>query len=66
MIDKIRTDSLDARRKYDLVLGETTKFVQGSAHVQNGIHYLMSLFGVWVVVEFCFMVMQKRGYGIKP
>jgi hypothetical protein len=61
-IEKIRTDSLDARHKADMVLKETTKFIDGSSHVRKGIHYLLGLFGLWVATEVGFLIISKRNY----
>lgn len=63
MIEKIRTDSLDSKHKLDLLLNETTKFVDDSSHVRKGMLYLMRLLGLWVVIEGVFLVLEKRGYG---
>lgn len=63
MIEKIRTDSLDSRHKLELLLNETTKFIDDSSHVKGGIHYLMNLLGLWVVVELGFLILEKRSYG---
>jgi hypothetical protein len=61
-IEKLRTDSLDAKHKADLLLKETTKFIDNSSHVRNGIHYLLALLGLWVAVELGFLIVEKRNY----
>jgi hypothetical protein len=63
MIEKIRTDSLDSKHKLDLLLNETTKFVDDSSHVKEGVHYLMRLLGLWVVIEGVFLFLKKRNHG---
>jgi hypothetical protein len=60
MIEKIRTDSLDSKQKMDLLLEETTKFIDDSSYVRKGIRYLMGLLGLVVVVEMVFLVQAKR------
>jgi regulatory protein YycI of two-component signal transduction system YycFG len=62
MIEKIRTDSLDSKNKLDLLVNETTKFVDDSSHVREGIHYLMRMLGLWVVIELVFLLLEKRNY----
>ena len=63
MIEKIRTDSLDSKSKVDLLINETTKFIDDSSHVTKGIHYLMRLLGLWIVVELVFLLVEKSNYG---
>ena len=63
MIEKIRTDSLDSKHKLDLLLNETTKFIDDSSHVREGIHYLVGLVGLWVAIELGFLILEKRNYG---
>ena len=62
-LEKIRTDSLDAKHKLDLVLKDTAKFVDNSSHVRKSIHYLLGLLGLWVIVELIFFLLLKRNYG---
>ncbi len=62
-IEKLRTDSLDAKHKLDLLVNETTKFVDHSAHVREGIRYLMGLLVLWAFVEMGFMILEKRNSG---
>lgn len=62
MIQKIRTDSLDAKHKVDLLLNETTAFLDSSTHVGKEIDYLMLLFGLWAAVEFGFLILGNRNY----
>jgi hypothetical protein len=63
MIEKIRTDSLDTKHKLELLLNDTTKFIDDSSHVRKGIHYLMRLLGLWVVIEGVFLFLKKGNYG---
>ena len=63
MIQRIQTDSLDSKKKLDLLLNETTKFVEDSSHVREGIHYLMRLLGLWIVIELVFLLLEKRNFG---
>src|SRR6185369_5507598 len=60
MIEKLRTDSLDAKHKLDLLLNDTTKFIDNSSHVRKGIHYLMGLLGLVVITEVGFLIIDKR------
>jgi regulatory protein YycI of two-component signal transduction system YycFG len=62
MIDKIRTDSLDSKHKLELLINETTKFVDDSSHVREGIHYLVGLLTLWGAIELGFLIMEKRNY----
>jgi hypothetical protein len=57
---KIETDSLDPKRKLDLLVNETTNFIDDSTRVKKGIHYLTILFGLLVVAELCFLIFTKR------
>jgi len=63
MIEKIRTDSLDSKDKVDLLVDETTKFIDGSSRVREGIHYLVGLLTLWGAVELGFLIREKRNYG---
>ena len=63
MIEKIRTDSLDSKNKLDLLLNETTKFVDNSSHVREGLHHLIGLLVLWFLTELIFLVLEKRNYG---
>jgi hypothetical protein len=60
MFHKLKRDSLDYKHKLDLLINETTKFVDDSAHVQEKIHYLMALLAVLMVTEIVFFVVAKR------
>jgi len=60
MIEKLRTDSLDSKHKLDLLVEETTKFIDDSSHVKKGIHYLMVLLGLWGVIELVFLLLERR------
>src|SRR5690242_6232779 len=58
MFQKIRTDSLDTRQKVDVLVNETTKFVEGSSTTRKGIHLLTLLFALWIAVEFVFLILK--------
>lgn len=60
---KIETDSLDTKRKLDLLVNETTKFIDDSTRVKKGIHYLTLLLATLAVVELGFLFFTKRNYG---
>jgi len=60
MFNKMRSDSLDSKRKMDLLLNETTKFVDQSTHVKSRIHDLILLFGFFVIVELTFFILKNR------
>jgi hypothetical protein len=60
---KFETDSLDAKRKMDLLVNETTKFIDNSTRVKKGIHYLTLLLSLLAVVELGFLIFTKRNYG---
>ncbi len=62
MMEKIRTDSLDNKHKVDLLLKETTKFIDNSSHVREGIHYLLGLLALWAAIELGFLILQRRNY----
>lgn len=62
MYQKISKDSLDTKDKFDLLINETSKFVDDSSRVRNGIHYLTGLFGLLIVVELVFLIRNKRTY----
>lgn len=63
MVEKIRKDSLDAKHKLDLLMDETTKFIDDSSHVKEGIQYLVGLLTMWAVIELGFVVRENRNYG---
>jgi hypothetical protein len=58
MFQKIRTDSLDTRQKVNVLVNETTKFVEGSSKTRKGIHLLALLFAVLIVNEFAFLILK--------
>lgn len=60
---KIAPDSLDVKRKLDLLANETTKFIDDSTRVRKGIHYLTLLFGIVIVAELVFLIFAKQNYG---
>ena len=59
MFEKVR-DTLDSKHKLNMVLNETTKFVEGSSRVRNGIQRLMGLLALLVVSEVGFAIHEKR------
>lgn len=60
MIEKIRTDSLNAKHKLDLLVNETTKFMDHSTNVKKGINYLIQLLVLFVVSELFFLILKKK------
>ena len=64
-IEKFRADSLDTKHKLDMVLRETTRFVEGSSHVRDELHYLMGLLGLFGIFEVFFLIREKRNPGQK-
>jgi hypothetical protein len=58
---KIDTDSLDTKRKVELLVNETTKFIDDSSRVRIGIHYLTLLFVLEIMGEFVFLILSKKG-----
>ena len=59
MIEKLQTDSLNSKQKINLLVNETTKFMDDSARVRNGIRYLMALLVLLGVTEVTFFILQK-------
>jgi hypothetical protein len=57
--EKIRKDSLDVKHKADLLIDETTKFMDNSAHVKKRVSHLMTLLGFFVIVEIVFLVSKR-------
>lgn len=58
--EKIRKDSLDTKHKADLLIDETTKFMDNSSHVKKRVSYLMALLGLFVIAEIAFFVSKRR------
>jgi hypothetical protein len=56
---KFEADSLDAKQKVELLVDETTKFIDDSSRVRKGIHYLTLLFGFQIAAEFVFLILSK-------
>jgi hypothetical protein len=56
MYQKISKDSLDSKGKLNLLVDETSKYIEDSSHVQTGINYLTGLFGVLIVSELFFLM----------
>jgi hypothetical protein len=63
MFKKIQTDSLDAKSKMDLLINDTTKFIDDSSHVKEGIRYLTGILGLLIVVELGFFIRENRNTG---
>ena len=59
MFEKIKADSLDSKHKLDLLVNETTKFMDDSSRVREGIHYFRILFGLFVAAEVGFLILKK-------
>ena len=62
MYQKINKDSLDTKGKLDLVVNETSKFIDDSSRVRKGIHYLIGLFGLLIAAEIIFLILIKSNY----
>src|SRR5258708_4450983 len=60
MFQNLKTDSLDSKHKLNLVVDETSKFINDSSRVKKGITFLTLIFGLWVVTEIIFVVQDKR------
>lgn len=56
MYQKISKDSLDSKGKLNLIVNETSKYIDDSSRVQKGIHYLTGLFGILIVSELFFLI----------
>jgi hypothetical protein len=63
MYKKLQTDSLDTKRKLNLIIDETTNFIDDSARVKTGINYLTLVLGLAVVAEVVFLMLTKRNSG---
>ncbi len=59
MIEKVRTDSLDVQHKVDLLVDETTKFMDHSSNVRSGMRWLMGLLALFIIVEVIFLIRGK-------
>lgn len=66
MYQKLQTDSLNSMQKADILLKETTKFVDDSSRLQKGTRYLMALLGLVIITELGFLIMAKRNSGRLP
>jgi hypothetical protein len=55
MYQKISKDSLDSEGKLNLLVNETSKYIDDSSRVQKGIHYLTGLFVLLIVSELFFL-----------
>jgi hypothetical protein len=58
--EKLSKDSLDTKHKADLLIDETTKFMDNSSHVKKRVSHLMTLLGLFVVVEIGFLVSKRN------
>jgi hypothetical protein len=56
MIEKVRIDSLNNKQKADLLIKETTKFIDNSSHVKKGFQNLLVLLIVWGFFELVFFL----------
>jgi hypothetical protein len=56
MYQKISKDSLDSKGKLNLLVDETSKYIDDSSRVQKGINYLTGLFTLLIVSELFFLV----------
>jgi hypothetical protein len=57
---KIETDSLDTKQKVDLLINETSKFIDDSSHVRNGVRYMTLLFVLQLIAEFIFLILSRK------
>jgi hypothetical protein len=57
---KIETDSLDTKQKVDLLINDTSKFIDDSTRVRNGVRYLTLLFVLQLIAEFVFLILSKK------
>jgi hypothetical protein len=57
---KIEADSLDTKQKAELLVNETTKFIDDSSRVRNGVRYLTLLFVLQIIAEFVFLILSKK------
>jgi hypothetical protein len=62
MFKKIESDSLDTKHKLDLLVDETSTFIDDSSRIQKGIHYLTLLFATVVIVEIGFLIFERKYY----
>ena len=60
MLKKAQTDSLNSRAKVEMILNETTKFVDGSENVKNGFRDFVRLLIAWAIIETTFSIIEKR------
>jgi hypothetical protein len=66
MYQKLATDSLDSKRKVELLVDETARYVKDTSHVKRGLNYLTLLFTMAVIVELAFLISGKVNHGQKP
>jgi hypothetical protein len=60
MIQKVQNDSLETKRKLDLLMDDTSEFVDKSSGVRAGVRYLSLLLGLVVVTEFAFILFIRQ------
>ena len=63
-LNKIKTDSLDAKHKFDTLVSETTKFSrqisEDSPHVKESARYLIGVVGLLIALELGFFIAKRR------
>jgi hypothetical protein len=57
---KLEIDSLDTKQKVDMLINETSKFIDDSSRVRNGVRYLTLLFVLQIIAEFVFLIRSKK------
>ncbi len=66
-LNNIKTDSLDTKHKFDLLVTETTKFnkqfIEDSPRVKAGFRYLFGVVGLLIVAELGFYFKERRSTG---
>lgn len=60
---KLRTDTLGTAHKINLLLHESTTFMDESTHVQKGFHYFLQLLGLIIAIEVGFVILRLRNSG---
>lgn len=65
-VNKMRTDSLDNKDKFDLLVRETTKFSEkineDSSHAQEAINILMGTVVIFIISELLFLSKGRRAF----
>ena len=66
-LNKIKSNSLDAEQKFDLLVNETTEFnkqfIADSPRVKDGLRYLMGVVGLLIAFEIGFIITERRRAG---